>query len=64
MASGFSKVAALMAIVREGEDTRLPAAARFALTSVADQIDTLADQMTSSNVPSSRRRSAMKTCAA
>ena len=34
-----------MTIVREGEDTRLPAAARFALMAVADQIDTLADQI-------------------
>ena len=34
-----------MTIVREGEDSRVPAAARFALMAVADQIDTLADQI-------------------
>jgi transposase len=34
-----------MAIVRKGEETRLPAAARFALMAVADQIDSLADQI-------------------
>ena len=44
-ARGLPSVAALMTIVREGEDTRLPAAARFALMAVADQIDTLADQI-------------------
>jgi transposase len=44
-AGGLPSVAALMTIVREGEDTRLPAAARFALMAVADQIDTLADQI-------------------
>ncbi len=44
-ASGLANVAALIAIVRKSDDTRLPAAARFALTAVADQIDTLADQI-------------------
>ena len=44
-ARGLPSVAALMTIVREGEDTRLPAAARFALMAVADQIDTLGDQI-------------------
>ena len=44
-ARGLPSVAALMTIVREGEDTRPPAAARFALMAVADQIDTLADQI-------------------
>ena len=44
-ARGLPSVAALMTIVREGEDTRLPAAARFALMAVADQIDALADQI-------------------
>jgi transposase len=44
-AGGLPSVAALMTIVREDEDTRLPAAARFALMAVADQIDTLADQI-------------------
>ena len=44
-AGGLPSVAALMTIVREGEDSRLPAAARFALMAVADQIDTLADQI-------------------
>ena len=44
-AGGLPSVAALMTIVRGGEDTRLPAAARFALMAVADQIDSLADQI-------------------
>ena len=43
-AGGLPSVAALMTIVREGEDTRLPIAARFALMAVADQIDSLADR--------------------
>jgi transposase len=44
-AGGLPNVAALVAIVREVEDTRLPAAARFALTAIVDQIDALADQI-------------------
>jgi transposase len=44
-AGGLPNVAALMVIVREGEDTRLPTAARFALSAIANQIDSLADQI-------------------
>ena len=39
--TGVAKVAGLVAIVRDAEDGRLPAAARLALTSLADQIDRL-----------------------
>ena len=39
--TGVAKVAGLVAIVRDTEDARLPAAARLALTSLADQIDRL-----------------------
>ena len=55
-ARGLPSVAALMTIVREGEDTRLPAAARFAADGgCRSWIDALADQMaSSSNVPSLR----------
>lgn len=44
-AGGLANVAALMTIVREAEDTRLPTAARFALTAIVDQIDALAIQI-------------------
>ncbi|MHC2303199.1 hypothetical protein [Rhizobium mongolense] len=40
-ASGLPNVTALVVIVRKCDDARLPAAARFALTAVADQIDDL-----------------------
>jgi transposase len=44
-AAGLTNVAALMAVVRDESDARLPTAARFALTALADQIDDLADQI-------------------
>lgn len=44
-AGGLPNVAALVAIVRGVEDARLPAAARFALTAIVDQIDALAEQI-------------------
>ena len=44
-AGGLPNATALMAIVREDKDARLPVAARFALTAVADQIDALTDQI-------------------
>ena len=44
-AGGLPNVAALITIVREAEDTRLPTAARFALTAIVDQIDALAIQI-------------------
>ena len=44
-AAGLTKVEALVAIVRDETDARLPATARFALVAMADQIDALADQI-------------------
>jgi transposase len=44
-AVGRGKVEMLVAIVRDTTDVRLPAAARFALTVIADQIDALAGQI-------------------
>jgi len=44
-AVGMAKVAALVAIVRDETDARLPPAARFALMAVVDQIDALAGQI-------------------
>ena len=64
-AGGLPSVAALMTIVREGEDTRLPAAARFALMAASPIRSTpWLIRSSSSNVPSLRRQSATKTCAA
>lgn len=40
-----AKVAALVEILRDETDERLPRAARFALTQLADQIELLADQI-------------------
>lgn len=44
-AAGLTNIAALMAIVRDESDARLPTAARLALTALADRIDDLADQI-------------------
>ncbi|MCS3744376.1 hypothetical protein [Rhizobium sp. BK661] len=44
-AGGVPNVAALIDIVRDVEDTRLPTSARFALTAIVDQIDALAVQI-------------------
>ena len=44
--SGPSKVATLIDIVRDDTDARLPSAARFALSTIADQIEELACQIT------------------
>lgn len=44
-AAGRTKVEALIAIVRDAADGRLPTAARFALTAIADQIEALTDQI-------------------
>lgn len=44
-AAGPAKVEALIAIVRDAADVRLPAAARFALTAIADQMEALVDQI-------------------
>lgn len=44
-AAGAAKVAALTSIVRDTTDARLPAAARFALIALVDQIDALAEQI-------------------
>jgi transposase len=41
-AGGIPNVAALIEVVRDGEDSRLPKAARFALTAIVDQINALA----------------------
>jgi len=43
--TGVAKVASLIVIVRDHEDARLPAAARFALTALADQIDRLTNEV-------------------
>lgn len=43
--AGLAKVEALVAIVRDETDARLPAAARFALRAIADEIDASADQI-------------------
>lgn len=42
---GTARIAGLISIVRDETDARLPAAARFALTTIADQIDALALQI-------------------
>jgi transposase len=42
---GTAKIAGLIAIVRDETDMRLPKAARFALTAIADQIEALALQI-------------------
>lgn len=44
-AGGVPNVAALIDIVRDVEDARLPTSARFALTAIVDQIDALAVQI-------------------
>ncbi|MEY9401829.1 transposase [Bradyrhizobium japonicum] len=43
--AGLAKVEALVAIVRDETDARLPAAARFALMAIADEIEASADQI-------------------
>ncbi len=43
--AGRAKVEALIAIVRDATDARLPAAARFALMAIADEIEASADQI-------------------
>lgn len=45
--TGVAKVAGLVAIVRDPDDDRLPAAARFALTALADQVERLTEQVQS-----------------
>lgn len=42
---GTTKIAGLIEIVRDGSDARLPKAARFALTAIADQIEMLIEQI-------------------
>lgn len=42
--AGIAKVDSLIAIVRDESDTRLPPAARFAMTAIADQIEALKQQ--------------------
>ncbi|WP_038976784.1 IS110 family transposase, partial [Bradyrhizobium japonicum] len=42
---GLAKVEALVAIIRDETDARLPAAARFALMAIADEIKASADQI-------------------
>lgn len=42
---GTARIAGLISIVRDETDARLPAAARFALTTIADQVDALALQI-------------------
>jgi len=44
-AIGTAKVAGLIEIVRDATDARLPKAARFALTAIADQIEALIEQI-------------------
>ena len=44
-ATGPAKVAALIEIVRDETDARLPKAARFALTEIAHQIETLGQRI-------------------
>nr|WP_244607784.1 transposase [Bradyrhizobium vignae] len=43
--AGLAKVEAQVAIVRDESDARLPAAARFALRAIADEIEASADQI-------------------
>ncbi|MFK4649783.1 transposase, partial [Bradyrhizobium ottawaense] len=43
--AGLAKVEALVAIVRDETDARLPAAARFALIAIANEIEASADQI-------------------
>lgn len=62
-AAGPAKVAALAAIVRDPTDARLPAAARFALTALVDQLDTLSEQVERLSARSSPRQSMTQTCA-
>jgi transposase len=42
---GTAKVAGLVEIVRDDTDARLPKAARFSLSAIADQIEALASQI-------------------
>jgi transposase len=44
-ANGAGKITALIEIVRDGEDIRLPQAARFALTELANQIEGAKDRI-------------------
>ena len=44
-AKGLAKVTALITIVRDPEEMRLPPAARFALTELAEQIEGLDDRI-------------------
>lgn len=50
--AGLAKVEALVAIIRDEADARLPAAARFALRAIADEIEASADQIESLERPS------------
>lgn len=62
-AGGIGKVGALIAIVRDEEDARLPAAARFALTAIAGQIEALAretDRLERAIVAEARRDEDMR----
>jgi transposase len=64
VAVGMTKVAALVAIVRDETDARLPPAGRFALLAVVDQIDARQTRLTGLSAQSSLRRSETRTCAA
>lgn len=44
-ASGMTSIAKLTAVLRDGEDTRLPAAARTALLEMAEQIERLSGRI-------------------
>src|SRR3954454_15055189 len=61
-AIGTAKASALIAIVRDETDSRLPKAAHFALAEIANQIDALTTQIESSSGRLWPRRSAMRTC--
>lgn len=43
--AGLARIEALVAIVRDETDARLPAAARFALMAIADEIEASGDQI-------------------
>ena len=60
--TGVAKVASLLAIVRDAEDDLVPAAARHALTSLADQIDRLTDEVETLGANSSPRSGATMRC--
>lgn len=59
---GTAKIAGLIEIVRNETDARLPKAARFALSALADQIEALKEQVDRSSGKSLPRRNETRIC--